>query len=53
MLSHEMSETTAWALADRSEYWLRVRRAVYLEEGGPNLETTPVKRDNRRRPSKR
>jgi len=53
MLSHEMSETRAWALTDNSEYWLRVRRAIYLEEEGPDQEVVPAKRDNRRRPSGR
>ncbi len=50
MLSHGMSETKAWALSDKSEYWLRIRRVVYLEEDGLDREDVPVKRDNRRRP---
>ncbi len=53
VLSHEVSETRAWALTDRSEYWLRVRRAIYLGEERTDQEDVPVKRDNRRRPGKR
>jgi len=53
MLTHDLTATRAWALADRSEYWLRIRRAVYLEDDGPDQEDVPAKRDYRRRPRKR
>ena len=30
MLTHGLSETRAWEVADQSEYWLRVRKAFYI-----------------------
>lgn len=30
VLSHDLSERRAWEITDRSEYWLRIRQAEYI-----------------------
>ena len=52
MLTHDMNEQRAWAVTDISEYWLRVRRAVRIEEDETDQESNAVRHDNRRRASK-
>jgi hypothetical protein len=32
MSTHDLGERRAWAVTDRSEYWLRVRRVAYVRE---------------------
>ena len=48
MITHELSERSAWALTDRNEYWLRVRRAAYISETEPDVSDAPQP-DRRRR----
>jgi hypothetical protein len=49
ILSHDLSETRARALAERSEYWLRVKRVLYVEEDPPEEKPTERRVGRRRR----
>ncbi len=48
MLSHDLSETKAWAVTDRSVYFLRVLPGDYIDEMDDAANRKPPKKDGRR-----
>jgi len=49
MLTHGLSETKAWEITDRSEYFLRIGRIYRIEEDGSDDVSRPPHQDGRRR----
>jgi hypothetical protein len=49
MLTHELGETQAWNVTDRSEYWLRVRSSEQAVASEFGLDAGLPRQDGRRR----